>query len=325
MNLKATSKPLAPLPASPLVSVIIPTYNSSEFIRETLESVFAQTYKNLEIIMVDDGSRDDTREILATYSDRVRWVAQDNAGPAAARNHGISLAQGELICFLDSDDLWEPNKLEQQVRFFLGHPEYGLISTEMSTFNETGVLRSRVKADIYHIKNGRVMRDLLFGNWIQTSGVMVRKQCIDEVGGFTVEKGLWGEDWILWMQIAARHPIYFLEEPLAKIRQRSQSFSHHAPDAQFWSLFRALEILADTIPELQTDPSLVRAAAARICFVRARRDAHAGDLEAARKKIAYGLWRSPMNLQLWALRVACMSSWAWRASHGLKKTVFGAP
>ncbi|MEO5935993.1 MAG: glycosyltransferase family A protein, partial [Terriglobales bacterium] len=273
------------LSSGPLVSVIIPTYNSESYIRETLASVFAQTYHNFEVMVVDDGSSDQTAAVVKSYGDRVTFVAQANQGPAAARNHGIRLAKGELISFLDSDDLWLPDKLEKQVRFMAEHPEYGLISTDMSIFDSRGIIESGVKAKIYKIKTGMVMRDLLFGNWIQTSGVMVRKECFATVGHFTVEKGLWGEDWILWMQIAARYPVYFMAESLAKIRQAPQSFSHHDPDAQFWSLFRALEILKQTIPELRQNPELITQAANRICFVRALKDAHSDRFADARKKI----------------------------------------
>ena len=305
----------------PRVSVIIPTYNSEAYIRETLASVFSQSYQDFELIVVDDGSSDQTAAVVKSYGDRLTFVAQANQGPAAARNHGIRTAKGELISFLDSDDLWQPDKLEKQVRFMTEHPEYGLISTDMSTFDERGVIESNVKAKIYKIKNGMVMRNLLFGNWIQTSGVMVRKECFETVGTFTVERGLWGEDWILWMQIAARYPIYFMAEPLAKIRLASHSFSHHNPDAQFWSLFRALEILKQTIPELGQNPQLITQAASRICFVRALKDARADRFSEARKKLWYAIRLDPFQPKMWALLVACSSPLLWRLAVRVRKGV----
>jgi glycosyltransferase involved in cell wall biosynthesis len=303
----------------PLVSVIIPTYNSERYIRDTLASVFAQTYSNFELIVIDDGSSDETVSLLQTYGDRVCLVAQPNQGPAAARNHGLRLAKGELIAFLDSDDLWLPEKLDKQVRFMQQHPDCGLISTEMSTFNDSGMLDTGVKARIYNIKNGRVMRNLLFGNWIQTSGVMARRECFATVGYFTEEKGLFGEDWILWMQIAARYPIHFMEEPLAKIRILPQSFSHHDPDAQFWSLFRALEILRGTIPELAHEPRLLRDAASRICYVRALKDARSGRFQAARTKLRHALKQSIFQPRIWALLVACSSAFTWQLALQFRK------
>lgn len=297
---------------TPLVSVIIPTYNSERYIRETLASVFHQTYHNFELIVVDDGSRDDTPAVLKSYGDRIHLEIQQNRGPAAARNCGIRLARGELISFLDSDDRWVSDKLQKQVDFMLRNPACGLVSTDMSTFDDSGILDSRVKARIYKIKNGFVMRDLLFGNWIQTSGVMMRRHCFETVGYFTEEKGLFGEDWILWMQVAAQYPIHFMEEPLAKIRIVPHSFSHHDPDAQFWSLFRALEILRQKIPALAEEPKLLRQAACRICFVRALKDAHAGRYEAARKKLWYAIRLDSFQPRIWGLLAACSSRMSWK-------------
>jgi len=99
----------------PLVSVIIPTYNRAGYILHALDSVFAQTYKNYEIIVVDDGSNDETETVLKSYMNRLRYVYQTNAGPAAARNHGVKFAHGDWIAFLDTDDIWLPAKLEKQL------------------------------------------------------------------------------------------------------------------------------------------------------------------------------------------------------------------
>ena len=103
---------------APLVSVIIPTYNRAEIIEEAVDSVLAQDYKDFELIVVDDGSTDNTSEVLATYGDDIRVLYQENKGVSAARNRGISEAAGKLIAFLDSDDLWMPQKLTTQVEFF---------------------------------------------------------------------------------------------------------------------------------------------------------------------------------------------------------------
>ena len=101
--------------SEPLASVIIPTYNRAELICKTINNIFQQTYSNLELIIVDDGSTDDTRSKLQRYGDRIRVVTQNNSGPAVARNHGVRVARGEIIAFQDSDDLWKPTKLERQV------------------------------------------------------------------------------------------------------------------------------------------------------------------------------------------------------------------
>src|SRR5579863_6506617 len=103
------------MPDQPLVSVIIPTYNRVALVGETIENVFQQTYKNIEVIVVDDGSTDDTGAKLASYGNRIRWATQKNAGPAAARNRGIGMAAGEIVSFHDSDDAWHSSKIARQV------------------------------------------------------------------------------------------------------------------------------------------------------------------------------------------------------------------
>lgn len=101
--------------AEPLISVVIPTYNRAHYVCEAIDSVLAQTYKNIEIIAVDDGSTDNTKDIIQQYSSRIKYIYQNNAGPSAARNNGIKQSNGDLIAFLDSDDIWLAEKLERQV------------------------------------------------------------------------------------------------------------------------------------------------------------------------------------------------------------------
>ena len=122
----------------PTVSVVIPTYNYGRYICETIDSALAQTYKPLEVIVVDDGSTDDTRERLAAYSDRIRYILQKNSGPAAARNTGIVAAQGEFVALLDSDDLWLPEKVERQVALYLREQDAGIVATQRFAIDETG-------------------------------------------------------------------------------------------------------------------------------------------------------------------------------------------
>ena len=106
-----------------LVTAVIATYNYGRFVTQAVESVLAQTYGNLEVIVVDDGSDDDTRELLAPYTDRIRYIYQKNQSVAAARNTGIRAASGDLIAFLDADDIWHPQKIEVQMRYLADHPE----------------------------------------------------------------------------------------------------------------------------------------------------------------------------------------------------------
>lgn len=121
----------------PLVSVIIPVYNGARYLRTALESVFAQTYRPLEVIVVDDGSVDDSGVIAQSFDD-VRYIHQANQGVAAARNHGIEAARGEFFAFLDQDDLWIPEKLKLQIAYLLSHPDLGYTLTQQQFFLDPG-------------------------------------------------------------------------------------------------------------------------------------------------------------------------------------------
>lgn len=118
----------------PLISCIVPVYNGELYLREAIDSILAQTYRPLEIIVVDDGSTDATPDVVAGYGDRLRYIRQPNAGPGAARNHGLNLAQGEFIAFLDADDLWHPDKLARQMTRFLNRPDLDLCITYAQHF-----------------------------------------------------------------------------------------------------------------------------------------------------------------------------------------------
>ena len=125
----------------PLVSVIIPVYNGERFLAQALDSVCAQGYSPLEVIVVDDGSTDQTAKVVNGFKDKVVYFFQQNGGPAAARNRGIATAHGEFIAFLDADDLWAPNKIERQVDYLLQHPETGCVFTHQRIIIEPGMER----------------------------------------------------------------------------------------------------------------------------------------------------------------------------------------
>src|SRR4030067_1245470 len=125
----------------PQISVIIPCFNSGKYLRECLDSVLSQTSQDFEVIVVDDGSTDDTPSIIKSYGSRVRLIRQDNKGPSSARNAGIKIAQGNYIAFQDADDVWLPRKLELQYRFLQENPPYLWVYSDMSTFNDKQVLQ----------------------------------------------------------------------------------------------------------------------------------------------------------------------------------------
>ena len=213
------------------VSVIIPTYNYAHYITEAVESVLNQTYKDFEIIVVDDGSTDNTKEVIRPYLNKIKYIYQQNSGPSAARNRGIKEAKGEYIAFLDADDIWLPQKLELQIKFIEKEKELGLVFSDMTCFNEKGILKKSFLKDIpvfndlcieslssiEKIISDDVFNALLQGNFIPTNTVIVKKECFDKVGLFD-ENLLFVEDRDMWLRIALAYRIGFIKLPLVKRR-----------------------------------------------------------------------------------------------------------
>ncbi len=201
---------------TPKVSVIIPAYQDAAHIRAAVDSVLAQTYPDREVVVVDDGSTDDTLKVLAAYGDVIRVISQPNRGPSAARNLGIQQAQGEWVAFLDADDTWLPEKLARQMPLFQKGGGIGLVCSDTYFVDSQG-LRPRTGFMDNPPCAGRVLKTIFTASFIPTSTVVVRKACLDQVGGF--DEGLWAcEDLDLWLRIAAEWEIDFVTEPLAYYR-----------------------------------------------------------------------------------------------------------
>lgn len=193
----------------PLVSVIIPVYNAEKYIKQAIESVLYQTYKNVEIIIVNDFSTDKSDEIIKSLMAKHKevnilyFINEKNLGVAESRNIGIRYASGEYIAFLDADDYWFPNKLEKQINLFLQNPNIGLVHTYKVVLKEDKNFWFPTK---YHLKlinrlEGEIYDKIIQGNWICTSSVMIKKCIIDKVGFFN-SKFSPSEDWDLWIRMA---------------------------------------------------------------------------------------------------------------------------
>jgi len=197
----ATS-PVNSLGAKRSVTVVIPTFNSARFLREAVDSALAQTVPPMEVIVIDDGSTDNTPEIMAAYASdpRVRYLRQKNAGQSSARNNGIRAAQGEFIAFLDADDRWKPNKLERQLERF-SDEHIGLVFTGSQVFDEHGV-RSENRANESSCDD--MLRSLITTTTFIPSSVVVRKQCFDTCGLFD-ESLKKVEDREMWIRLAKQY------------------------------------------------------------------------------------------------------------------------
>ncbi|MDZ8221837.1 MULTISPECIES: glycosyltransferase [unclassified Nostoc] len=208
----------------PNVSVIIPTYQRADLVSETIESVLAQTYTDYEIIVVNDGSTDNTREVLAQFKDKITVIHQENKGLPAARNTGIIASRGRYIAFVDDDDLWIPYKLEKQVACFESNPNIGLVYSNMIYFKDNRVFSSKMWPKGSHPSG--VLQDwmLFMIDYIPVPTVVVRRECFDEVGLFD-ETLTSCEDYDLWLRIIEKFPVHFLNEPVAFYRLSTNSMS----------------------------------------------------------------------------------------------------
>ena len=194
----------------PEVSVIIPTFNRGWVLKEAIDSVLAQDFKDFELIVVDDGSTDNTPQILDAYHQDLMVIRQPNLGVSAARNRGIAAAGGGLIAFLDSDDLWLPRKLSRQVDFFNSNPDAVINQTE-EIWIRNGV---RVNPKTRHHKfSGMIFERSLALCLVSPSAVMMRRSLFDEIGLFD-ENLPACEDYDLWLRISWRYPVHLIETPL---------------------------------------------------------------------------------------------------------------
>ncbi len=197
-----------------MISIIIPTYNRGSRVKIAIESALSQTYKDFEIIVVDDGSTDNTREILNPYKDHIRYFYQENRGVASARNKGIRESRGEFIAFLDSDDYWLPEKLEMQADYFKTHPDVSMVySRHWKKFEQTGEKELRPKNR--KLVKGYIYSHVLFSSYIWMGSVMVRRDCLFTVGLFSESDESLIVDKDMFLRIAKKFKIGAIEKPLA--------------------------------------------------------------------------------------------------------------
>lgn len=230
-----------------MISVIIPTYNSEKYICEAIDSVLCQTYKDYEIIIIDDGSTDNTRTIITERYPFIRYFYNDNRGVSYARNYGISKAQGDLVAFLDADDKWLPEKLEKQVVLFSDDHKLGMAFTENYFFDDHGIRTSKLdkrKRLLY----GNIVRNIFVKSYLVTSTVMVRKCVFDDVGLFEEELNV-AEDDNMWMRISMKYRIELIDEPLLLYRITEGSLSRLTENI-FFGVRKHIEIIENKYPEI---------------------------------------------------------------------------
>ena len=213
----------------PGVSVVIPAYNYAKFLASTVDSVLGQTYSNFELIVVDDGSVDETRSVMESYLDkRVRYVYQENRGLSAARNAGIEQARFDYIAFLDADDRWMPDLLEVAMRSFASlPPDYGMVAGWCASMDydgkHIGERRLRIQSD-----RELTVRDFVMKNPAPLSSSVIIKRCVFRDCGLFDTALRSSEDRDMWIRAASRYRVFFICRPLVFIRKHGQSMSRHA-------------------------------------------------------------------------------------------------
>lgn len=252
--------------SSPTVSVVIAAYNAARWTAETLGSVLAQTFRNFEVIVVDDGSTDQTPEVVAGYKDRIRYLRKENAGAASARNVGIRAARGSYIAFVDADDLWLPEKLQLQMDLFSRHPDLAWVYSDAIVFDEESVQEVFRTSDVTKLYAGDILRPLLLFNFIASPTPVIRRDVFDTVGYFDESPGLQsGEDWNMWLRIAAKYRVEFVDRPLARYR-RHRAGKSGSGDLKytFRSRYTIVENAVARDPQRLSD--LREQALARVCI-----------------------------------------------------------
>ena len=286
-------------PEGPEISVVLPTYNRASLLPRAIESVLVQTWTDLELIVVDDGSSDDTASVMASFTDpRVRYVRyEDNRGANHARNVGIREARGRFIAFQDSDDDWFPEKLEKNMAVFASSgPEVGVVYS--GYWQEIDSSENRLYIPLPWVKrrDGWIHDELLRNNFVATPTAVVRRECF-ETSGYWLE-GLPGkQEWELFLRISRDYQFRFIDEPLLNSRFTEGGISNNSLGI-YQSMERILELHQD---DFMDHPAILAEHYVRLGL----QYAHAGEFEKGRDYLRRGANLQPGN---WRYQAASLAS-----------------
>lgn len=208
---------------SPLISIVTPTYNRANFLPEAIESVLSQDYENYELLIIDDGSTDNSKDVIEKYMDskKIRYLYQSNSGQSVARNRGIEEANGDFICFLDSDNRWLPGKLSASVEAFERNPEADIVYGDVVLINEQGHEFSRKNMKRY---SGKITTHLLKDNCVSMNTTMSKTNSIRAVGGFSGQVKV-ADDYDLWLRLSAEYTYKYIPKLMADYRVMTNQIS----------------------------------------------------------------------------------------------------
>jgi len=216
----------------PLVSVVVPCYNHEKYVKETIESIINQTYKNIELIVIDDGSKDNSVNIIDNLQKEYNFtfIHRANKGLSSTLNEAISLSKGKYITVCASDDMYLYNKITTQVEFMENNPNLGMCFGKVIVFDD---FSNEKFLDIPNTKGGWIFNDLIVNNFfIPAISVLIKKEVLNKVGLF--DESLWVEDWDMWLRISNKYEVGFINEYFAYYRQHDSNSSK-----QGWKLYKA--------------------------------------------------------------------------------------
>lgn len=296
---------------SALVSIIMPVHNGARYLREALECALSQSHTPVELVVVDDGSTDETPQILREFESRIRHIRQENKGAAAARNAAIEASTGELISFLDADDLWTPDKLRIQVEYLDKHPEIDLVASRWQ------VVEPGTRIDLDSDVTGAVLSTDQVSDWIynellmdciiHTTTVVMRRRLVDKIGLF--DMGLRrGQDYDYWLRASRATPIHRLQARLSIYRLHEQNSTWRPQPVNYAALVieRALRRWGRRGPDGRvTKLSQMRRRLARHWFNFGYQHVHGGDLSTAIKAAFRSLAAWPIQADAIRLLALC--------------------
>ncbi len=238
----------------PLVSVIIPTFNRAYLVERAIGSVLKQTFTDFELIVVDDGSTDSTRDVLSRFGGQLVQLCLKHRGVSAARNAGIGICSGELVAFLDSDDEWLPEKLQRQLSLYDSHDPFFVCHTDEIWYRNGREVKQK---PIHRKQGGRFFERALERCLISPSSVMISKRLLDQVGWFDEDLPA-AEDYDLWLRVTAFHDVHFVQEPLVvKHGGNADQLSETTPAIDRYRIQSIVKILQD--PRLSQDYQIAAA------------------------------------------------------------------
>lgn len=281
---------------SPQVSIITATYNYGIYLPRAVESVIDQTFQDWELIIIDDGSEDQTRDVIKPYLDdkRIRYIHTVNRGQPAAKNRGLIETKGRLIAFLDGDDSWFPEKLERQVKLITADPSLGVVYSRRAIISESGTF---VGNDTAALHRGNILGLIFKDNFICFSSAMVRREAFTTVGGFD-ESIPMAIDYDLWLRIAAKYSFDYIDDPMVYYRTGHANLSRRSLER----LRIALQIM-NRFVNGQGGRKLLPGKLKRKAY--AETYAHLGELCMRTSKIASAKWysqalvTSPFSKEVW--------------------------